>query len=313
MISMTSDDLLLLMNAGEGPARYVASIPPQYEESSWLEFELSRARALADALSLELEPLTRKPTAARVHSTRVVLRRWFSVWALLREDHWESGKFKHNVIKKLRRLSKLLGELRDWDVNLELGASFGCPQELLAHWEEERKLIRKEVKDRIGGLGTAKLLMRLRNYLQRHYEKLRTESASSPVKAQSTYERLNEAVTNQEERVKELEATASTPEELHQLRLAIKRWRYLMTEFFGLTNLQLVKAQQLLGRLNDYKRLENLLIGEELPEVASKLKAERERILVEFAGIRGALPYGLRPLMISISTTQADEASHRLT
>lgn len=335
-------------------ARYIATIPPHIEETPWLDFQRSRARALCDALSLELEKLTRKPTANRVHDTRVALRRWFSIWAILKQDGWESKKIRKQVLKKLRRLLKALGSLRDWDVNLELGTTFGCPPEILAQWQKEQKLVRKSVQARINKLDTAALLMRLRNFLHNRYEKLRAQAAASPDKPLSTYQRLDWAVGKQEERVRALEATASTPEELHQLRLAIKRWRYLMTEFFGLTNLQLVKAQQILGKLNDLQRLNTLLAeravspvtkkkvppvtekevpqmtekvapqvtgneippvtekeapqvtGNEVPPVTEKIKAERERLLSEFAEIRHSLPYGLRPLIVSISPAPAD-------
>jgi CHAD domain-containing protein len=281
---------------------FVAAIPPHIEQASWLDFQKSTELLLCDSVSQELAPLSKKPTEKRVHETRVALRRWFSVWAVLKEDGWSSKKINKKVVSKLRKLLKALGNLRDLDVNIELGKTFGCPQSILAEWDEQQRHVRRKVRSRIDHLEPAVLLMRLRNYLNKRYVALRDKNANSSAKPVSTYYLLDRYVCEQEMRVKELESAASTPEELHKLRLAIKRWRYLLTEFFGLTNLQLVRAQQLLGRLNDYQRIEKLLIERQLPELnelTEKIKTERQRLIEEFATVREELPYGLRPVVIS--------------
>lgn len=282
--------------------RFSAVIPPHIEQASWLDFQRCTELALCDSVSQELEPLSKKPTEKRVHETRIALRRWFSVWTVLKEDGWSSKKIDKKVVSKLRKLLKSLGKLRDLDVNIELGQTFGCPQSILAEWHEEQRHVRRAVRNRISHLEPALLLMRLRNYLNKRYAALRDKSTQSSAKPPSTYYLLDRFVCEQERRVKELESAASTPEELHKLRLAIKRWRYLLTEFFGLTNLQLVRAQQLLGRLNDYQRIENLLVERQQPELAEvieKIKAERATLVTEFAAVRENLPYGLRPIVIS--------------
>ncbi len=288
-------------------------VPPHIVETPWLEYQQLRARVLCDALSIELEGISSKPSAARVHDTRVTLRRWFSVWAVLKQDGWESRKIRSKVIKPLRQLLRALGSLRDWDVALELGQALGCPQTVLEEWSKEQRQARREVKAFISRIDTGALVMRLLNHLIKRYEKLRSSAISEPGSKLSTYEHLDLAVTQQETRVKELESTASTPAELHQLRLAIKRWRYLMTEFFGLTNLQLVKAQQLLGRLNDYQRLDMLLAAqsEQLPQLSANLKAESQRLLGELDCLRHSLPYGLRPKVLSLHPGRSGKLSRR--
>jgi hypothetical protein len=87
------------------------------------------------------------------------------------------------------------------------------------------------------------------------------------------------------------------------LRLSIKAWRYLLAEFYGLTNLQLVRAQQILGKLNDLHRVETLLAESKTPlanEALSKLNEQREKLLDDFTQFRESLPYGLRPTISSI-------------
>jgi CHAD domain-containing protein len=108
----------------------------------------------------------------------------------------------------------------------------------------------------------------------------------------------------QEQFARQVERKASTPESLHQLRLCIKAWRYLLTEFFGLTNLELVKAQQLLGKFNDVHRalvlLESDPQAQELAKDAiAKLQKQSEQLMKEFSEFRKALPYGLRPTIVS--------------
>ncbi len=287
----------------------ISAVPQHLLETPWLEFQQSTALALCDSLADELTRLCRRPTAGRVHDTRVALRRFFSVWGVLKEEGWQTKKFKRQVAAKLRELLKALGKLRDWDVNLEMGADFGLPERTLEKWAAKRKPVKKAVKRIIAGLDPQDILCRLRAYLVRYPDELEKRSDNLESMRASTYERLDRIVEEQEKEVRELEAKADGPEGLHRLRLGIKRWRYLMTEFFGLTNLELVRAQQLLGRLNDYERLETLLKNADAPELKERLKLERERLLKEFEQVRRQLPYGLRPVIVSVSPGEAPDAS----
>lgn len=282
------------------------SVPSHLDQVPWLDFQKERACALTDALSLELEKMARKPTAKRVHDTRVALRRWFSIWSVLKEQDWESKNIRKRVLKKLRHLLKLLGRLRDWDVSLELGQALGCPQALLELWQCERKRHLREVRAEITRLSIPDLLMKLRNYLLKRYSKLRH---AEHYLNEKTYTKLDIAVNEQERRVQLLESVAQSGSQLHELRLAIKHWRYLMVEFFGLTNLQLVKAQQILGNLHDYESLEELLADKQVPEILALVKVRKNELLSAFTEIRSSLPYGLRPILIS--TTYSSTLNNR--
>src|SRR5262249_28091182 len=88
------------------------------------------------------------------------------------------------------------------------------------------------------------------------------------------YEHLEPYLVHLEGLTRETEMKAFTPAQLHELRIEIKSWRYFLTEFFGLTNLQIVKAQQLLGKVHDIDRmLEILDDSKKLPTLSSDKKA----------------------------------------
>ncbi|HEY9868620.1 MAG TPA: CHAD domain-containing protein [Candidatus Obscuribacterales bacterium] len=285
-----------------------AKVPAHLDETPWIDFEQSTALALCDSLEQELRRLVAQPTAKRVHDTRVALRRWFSVWSVMRKDGWQSKKFKRRVAQPMRRLLRTLGSLRDWDVNLSLGKELGCPKEMLRQWKKERALVRDAVTTTIDHLDPDSTMRRLRKYITRRPERLRSKLPAEST-MESAYDHIDRFVKAQEDRVQELESHARTPEELHQLRLAVKRWRYLLTEFFGLTNLQLVRTQQTLGKLNDLYRLEGLLIRQPSPAVMARLEEQRQQLLTEFDDIRSALPYGLRPVWVSASAGPSRRAT----
>lgn len=273
-----------------------STVPPHLAERPWLDFELVRALELCDNLSTELEALCRKPTAKRVHDSRVAMRRWGSVWGVLGEDGWDSRKYKERIERKIKKLRKLLGHLRDWDVNIDLGEAVGVSRTLLDKWQKNRKESRRAVKAGLKHLEAKDLVNDLRTYIALRAHKVRARVGRPSETLPSAYDHLDVFLRAQEKRVRELEMTAQTPEELHGLRLGIKGWRYLLTEFFGLTNLQLVRAQQHLGKLNDYNRLKQLLSGEPDEQAAvERLDTEYQRMLGEFNKIRSDLPYGLRP------------------
>jgi CHAD domain-containing protein len=146
------------------------------------------------------------------------------------------------------------------------------------------------------------LMKRLRRFLKTRPAKLRKELVG---RQGSAYKHLEQFVVRQEEISKQLALNAQAPPELHKLRLSIKAWRYLLVEFYGLTNLELVRAQQLLGKLNDLHRITGLLSRfdhELVDESLSKLTKQQNNLLDEFEQIRKNLPFGLRPRVLTISS-----------
>jgi CHAD domain-containing protein len=83
---------------------------------------------------------------------------------------------------------------------------------------------------------------------------------------------------------------------MHHLRLAIKGWRYLFSEFFNLKNAELEKVQGLLGDIHDLDKLSEWLLNDGGNIIAiSNLKQRRAALLEEVPGALLELPYGLRP------------------
>lgn len=280
------------------------TVPPHLDGSPWLMFEQQRALHIYDDLSRTLRKLAKKPSAERVHEARVVLRRWDCIWNVLEADGWSTKKHWKQVGKELKKIRHLLGTLRDCDVNIEVAESLNAPQDIIEKWLNERKSIARKTKKELKNLEVDKLLKRLSTFLLKRPEKLRHDFESNGNSgADSAYNHLEPFVKAQEEIARKLASAAQTPEELHALRLGIKAWRYLLAEFYGLTNLHLVRAQQILGKLNDLHRVEVLLAATGSPlanESLSKSNEEREKLLDDFTQFRETLPYGLRPMISSI-------------
>ena len=279
---------------------------PHLNERSWLEFEEITAIELCGNLALELKRISKKASSKHVHDTRVALRRWDSVWNVLDRDGWRTDVFDKKIGRHLKKLRKLLGELRDWDVNIEVGTTLGVPAALLEDWSQARDRAEKHIRSGLKKMKVAKLPKRMRKFIRVRPYEVRREIAQVKLRmlAESAYAHLEPYLTEQEELTRQAEAVANDWQTMHQLRLCIKGWRYLLTEFFGLTNLELVRAQQLLGKYNDISRISRLINEDEASKVLakdalSKIESQSDLLMKEFTELRKTLPYGLRPVMIS--------------
>jgi CHAD domain-containing protein len=181
----------------------------------------------------------------------------------------------------------------------------GVPQSILKDWERERAAARRNSKSLVKDLDTNELSTQLAIYLQQRPVKMREKMPDLLDPMANAYEHLDKYLAIHEEAVRQLEPRANSIEDLHQLRLEIKRWRYTLTEFFGLTNLHLVRAQQYLGKLHDVDRLMKLLEehgskrSKTKEKCSARLQDEISRLRREFGAIRRDLPYGLRPSVSS--------------
>lgn len=278
-------------------------VPPHLDGAPWLMFEQQCALSIYDDIKKHLPKLAKKTTVERVHATRVALRRWSSIWKILDQDGWNSSKYWKQVGKELKKIRSLLGELRDCDVNIEVAESVGVSKKILDKWHEERKSIAKKTKKELKGFDVDTLLDDMKEFLLKRPDKLRKNlEAAGGHSNDSAYLHLEPFVQAQEEITRNLASSAKTPEELHALRLGVKAWRYLLVEFYGLTNLELVKAQSILGKLNDLHRVELLLADEKdtaAKDALAKCNEQREKLLDDFTQFRENLPYGLRPSVSS--------------
>lgn len=271
-----------------------------------MDFELKAALNLLRGVEAELKKLKLRVIKERVHKSRVSLRRWVSVWSFLAEDGWEDKKFKKKVLTPLKSFLKELGDLRDCDVNIETGEKLFCDESTLDEFKKTRKKLKRKIEKSLADMNPPKLVEQIEGYLLDKADQLREEMKISPHGDQSAFAHFDRYLAAHEEQVKKLSARASTAESLHKLRLAIKKWRYLLTECMGLTNLELVRAQTLLGEIHDYDRLEPALeMHGESTGALIRLRLERAALIREFEELKVLLPIGLRPGTISYADARS--------
>lgn len=279
---------------------YEPNIPPHLAAMTWVVFERDTAFSVWDSLERELFLLASKFSGKRVHDTRIALRRWDSVWQVLQRDGFESKKFAKKVGKKLQKLLKVLGAARDMDVNIELGSKVGVSKATLGKWKKEQDELNKAAKKYMKALDVDQIVKDFDKCLNSRARKLGRRLFESSYGQETAYQHLERYLVEQEKAVFDMERTAKTPEELHQLRLGIKTWRFFLAEFFGLTSIGLYKTQQDLGRFNDLTRIGELI--QDLPEEEAALQAikkQNDQNMKLFAKSRKQLPYGLRPTLQS--------------
>ena len=218
--------------------------PAHLMECTWLAYEQERALIVWQTLARELSGLAVHATARQVHDTRVALRRWESIWKVLKSDGWNTKKYWHEVGRHIRKLYKLLGDLRDWDVNLEIGQASGLPDDLITEWSGFRSEIENAVNCHLDQCDFKRIIKLQRQFILRRPTKLvrKLEPLSPASLLESAYDHIEPFLQDKEARAQELERKADSPESLHQFRLSIKAWRYILVEFYGLTNLELVRA-----------------------------------------------------------------------
>lgn len=277
--------------------------PPQHLSSeSWVEFELRSALNLLGPMLGELKKLKLRLTKERVHKSRVSLRRWFSVWGLLADDGWEKKKFRKRVLKPLRKFLKELGSLRDCDVNIETAEKLSCDKSTLDDFKKERKKLKKQIDESLRKIDPEDLNHIIESYLSEQSVALTIKLHAAGEADHSAFSHFDKYASEHEKLVRDLSSRATTPDSLHKLRLAVKKWRYLLTECMGLTNLDLVRAQTLLGDIHDFDRLEPILKESKADnESLQRLRKERAKLVKEFESCKNDLPYGLRPGTISYS------------
>lgn len=292
--------------------------PPHLREQAWLELEQKTALGIYEDVEKVLKKLAKaklgkEPAPKLVHETRVVLRRWESIWGVLERDGWSEKKFWKRTGNPLRKLHKLLGQARDWDVNIELADEYSLPASVKKVFKKERARAGAKVAKRLEQVKVKRLAKDLLKFLLKRPQQIAVKHAGSSRLFQSAYSHLEPLLAEQEDTARALEAHAHTPAELHELRLVVKAWRYLLADFFGLTNLELVRAQQLLGKLNDLERLSQLVGAIAAQDAGAtramiKLQEQKLKLLSDFDSLRINLPFGLRPSVTSLPGTGLDSA-----
>ncbi|HEY9712236.1 MAG TPA: CHAD domain-containing protein, partial [Chroococcales cyanobacterium] len=162
-------------NSSRQPAankQFSRAVPTHLDKSGWLDYEQETALSVFKGLRKGLKRLSRKATAKRVHDARVNLRRFDAIWKVLKQDGWESKKFKRSIGNDLKEVRRMLGSLRDWDVNIELGRDLGLPGELIDPWQVERDMVAQHIEDELKGWDAEALLDDLKDHLKKRHKKL---------------------------------------------------------------------------------------------------------------------------------------------
>lgn len=289
----------------------------------WLSMEYQIAQEAVSELEGVLVFLKQEEGKESVHDMRVMFRRWYSIWGVMRRDGWETEKYKKGLGRDIRLAYKILGKIREFDVMCSLSKKIGLCDDVVNAFRRKRDSVREKLVKQLSKIDLSKLFKRLRRYLTEREQILdikfkarsrflRIVGGKSGGKSKAknrktrkmveTEEHFNIVLAEHERRTADLVSRAHTVEELHDVRLSVKAWRYLLVEFFDNTHPVLVKAQQYLGKVNDLDHLAIFLETKKLglePHLVKKqisitLK-KRDEMRTKFDQLKRSLPYGFRP------------------
>ena len=282
-------------------------IPPHLMEPNWLEYEYCVAQDVIAEIECHIEPVHKKAKVKDIHQIRVCLRRWFSIWKVLKQDGWETPSFNKKIHKKLKRFYRTLGVIRDWDVNCKLARKLELPESVVESWKLTRRKERKKQLKSIKQFELRSVIKQLKRYLKSRFVKLRIDFIRyQGAREETVFSHFENFLSAIESRTRELSREFKVMEDIHQLRLSIKAWRYLLVEFYGVSNLSLVDCQGHLGQAVDYDRLR--LVLESSPKAFTDFDtrrsihivvAKRNTLIKEIVDLKKSIPYGFRPIWIS--------------
>ena len=191
-----------------------------------------------------------------LHQLRVGLRRLRAALALPREEEWEHAS--RPLRGRLRELSQQLGEARNWDVFVH---EMLQPMPAKCGASPLAGLRRRAARRRAAALSAARVAIRSRGTTQLWLDLARLMATwrGSPDTGRQAREMAAEAVTRRFRRLAEGAANSAGGTNLHELRIAAKKLRYVSEFFAGLYPRKKVKRflgeltalQDVLGHIND--------------------------------------------------------------
>ena len=208
----------------------------------------------------EYKNLSKDFSEKNIHNLRVAYRRLKSVYYVL-----EIYGFKVDKIlrKDVKEIFKILGEMRDYQVNINLLKNLYFIKEVPNEIEEKilleiekdgiklRKRIRRNKKEII------KLLKKEEKRIKKHFKRTSEKEAAKIII--NMYHQLNENVIKKKIQLSEDIQT------YHDLRLSVKKLRYFLENFSLIEEIsgekigELKNMQELLGDINDLDVLKNTL------------------------------------------------------
>ncbi len=234
----------------------------------------ARAQALQRhaEVARNMRRVRREPEAEAVHDLRVSIRRFSSVLQVF------PGCFCRKRVaaarKRLQRVLRAAGEVRDRDIALELSAQADPAQCSRESLESDRGKAARRLRRLVGkkrrrrALSAAKRAVRLRRASRRLASK--GWSPASPAN-ENAVERLPALFRRLFEQGRRALEEPVKPAKLHALRLKVKRRRYTLELFAPCYGPELVERldqlktlQDLLGEVNDCRASKDLAADDEM-------------------------------------------------
>jgi CHAD domain-containing protein len=240
-----------------------------------------------------------------VHQARVATRRLREALPLV-----ASGSRGRKLGRRVRGLTRALGEVRELDVALQmleaLTAAADAPRGAIAKLRqvvrEERQRMHTEMCTRVGRVDIDKLSHRAATAASKGARGGRDPRrvTAAQVRAARRAVRLREAIENA--------AGLYLPDRLHQVRVAVKKLRYALEVARELSGSRAIarirtlkEAQDLLGNMHDHEvliarvrsvqtfRAPNLRLSGDLDKLVRRLETECRQIHGQYMAIRKKL------------------------
>ena len=252
-------------------------------------FAREQADRLLGRLAFQIGRAAKSHSPDAVHDLRVSIRRFGQALRVFKPCF--RGKELRKVRRELKRVMAVAGEVRNHDIALKLLAKSKRTEQtgLLGKIQSRRREVERSLVTLLKSWLDRKSSLKWRAALERAAADPREDFGKAPIgqtarrmlpgMAQDFFERGDQAV-----------GAKASPRELHEFRIASKKFRYTLELFTPLcgsaleTKLEPMRGvQTLLGDLNDLETLRNMLGQYEGTESKTAwLKKKQRKVLIEF-------------------------------
>ena len=214
-----------------------------------------------------------------IHNFRVSYRRLKSIYNFFQLSGFNSEK---ELKKRTKKIFDILGEMRDYQVNLNLLENMYFPKKVPADVKREFEKIKEEDMKKL-----IKILRKNKKKIFKLLEKdqkkiIKYIQYKDKNELASDFQKIREELkTNVESSFKNLSEEVKT---YHNLRLAVKKYRYFLENFEGILGnvsdeyKELKNIQDLLGEINDLDVLDKNLSSADLAEDENLLRFLHTRL-----------------------------------
>jgi len=253
------------------------------------KFAQEQAYKRLGRLAFQINQTVRSRSAEAVHDLRVATRRFAQVLHVFKPCF--RGKEVRKIRRGLKQMMDLAGEVRNCDVALKLmskhrrGEATGLRQTLENLRREEARVLAAFLKQWADRQSSLKWRGALANATT-----AKTDAAGKAPIARTAQRILPRMAQEFLELGNEAARTRISPRELHQFRIASKKFRYTLELFAPVygppleSSLEKIRRiQELLGDINDCDTVRNLLSQfKDVEKMTSWLKKRQRRRIEEF-------------------------------